>query len=410
MNGDLARAVEYCVSGGQVPPPAQPTVIEMSQPCTQAPALPFARASPRRGRSEDSFTWPDSAEDRLRAAQEAAAFADELHEDAVAAAIADCERMHDEAPLKPSPAAPCATSEAFEEALQAAWERYREVVPAKQSSEAAELPASLQPSPAFASQTQPEPPRGGRRAGSGPSARAPGRPRAGAAAAAAAAAAAKAASKLAEEEPGPSANVQFFDGPLSLPCAGLSQATQPEEPILPRGGRRAGSPPRARSGRARALPASAPESQGCLKQEDDEASVKEEEGVKEEDGEEDADLFGGAPGVAEATQAPRRGSSEVGSQLESLLAAAIDVPDDLDLDGLPATGKSGGHEDSGDEIGVSPSLRAPWDEEGASQVPAGDNTVSQICASPLLPWEGSSLPGGVLDTQGATAWEPSAMY
>lgn len=422
--GDLSRAVEcLCAARNGLGAPAARVVAAAygsTEPASQAaPALPLAGHLDR----SDGTLEPDlmdSAEDRLRAAEESAAAADELYEDAVAAALEQCTETMPGSPFRTATAQRCkgadASTDLYDEAVAAAWEKFNDTLPVPRAEaildermldrdDSAEdnldapwdlLHGMSQSQPCATRQIWPEPLQDRHSAGKletrvarrslasviGPLV--------------------KEAGEGAEAEA--HSDIQYFDGPVELPCA-FSQ-TQPEEP-LPRGGRRAGNQTRHRAGRSRQAEvveplASAAKSE-CQSSVEEEALGEEALDVKEEEADTDVShrivgpdvatpnlLTGITPNLQASStpnlytsnpESPRRDFGLPGSQLEHLLAAAIDVPD-LDLADLGAAA-------------TQPVDGARYDEasQGSLMWGPGDATDTQCRGEPP-----------------ATAWQLSARY
>mmetsp|Transcript_102352 Transcript_102352/g.198121 ORF Transcript_102352/g.198121 Transcript_102352/m.198121 type:complete len:727 (+) Transcript_102352:94-2274(+) len=413
--GDLSLAVEFCVSERDgMGASQQQTASQL------APALPIAKRVDRnaaRRQSPDQAPF-DSMEDHLRAAEEAAAAADELHEDAVVAAIGRCEEL---LPGQPSDfAQPCrpiasvasavGNNDPYDEAVAAAWERFTGAEHSERQPMDGGNPECVQGQPHLvSSQSQPfietapfaraEASVSADRRGSLkldiPSAE-PAEP-------------ARPTLKLAEEPTQPCG---------LLPCT-LTQSQQGGQTTLPfqRGGRRLGRLRRHRSGRSCGPSAGPQELEGSVKaeSEDERGTVKEAEEMQLEAVANAAPETPRSQGGLSATSPVLRppsfahssgpagieentGLAPLGSQLESLLAAAIDVPDDFDFAGGSAT-----------------------QQTSQSNFSEGDDAMSQAVAP-----RGESIPWGDLPDQlggftqvpataggtqfPASAWQPSARF
>jgi len=417
--GDLALAVEFCVSERDgIGASQQPMASQ------QAPALPFARRSDRRisrCQAPDQATF-DSMEDHLRAAEEAAAAADELHEDAVAAAIERCEEL---LPGQPSDRAqPCtavataasaSNNDPYDEAVAVAWELFKGSEHSeRQPMDNSNSERALGQPHLISSQSQPF-------TETAPFARAE----------ASVSTDNHGSHKLdipvAEPAEPVRPTLQLAEEPTQpcglLPCA-LTQSQQEQLATLPvqRGGRRSGRLPRHRSGRSCGLSAGSQEVECSVKGE----SEDEKEAIKKEDEMQLEAVSGLSDGSVVANVAPetprRQGGfsatspllrppsftdsagpagitdAPLGSQLESLLAAAIDVPDDLNFAGGAATQRTsqsnfGESDDAMSQTVSTQGASIPW---GDLPDPLGGFTQVSATAG------GTQFP--------ATAWQPSARF
>jgi len=417
-HGDLATAVAICLSEQDVVDASQQLMASQ-----RAPALPFARRSNQSSaqcRAPDQAPF-DSMEDHLRAAEEAAAAADELHEDAVAAAIERCEELlpgQTSAGVKPrmgvASAASAGKNDPYDEAVAVAWELFNSTEQSECQPMEGSCPERAQRRPhLISSQSQPF-------VDTAPFARAE------ASVNTDTCGSRKLDIPVAEPVEQVRSTLKLAEEPTQpcglLPCA-LTQSQPEESTTLPvqRGGRRSGRLPRHRSGRSCGRSVGSQETEGGIKAE----SEGERGAFKEEDDMQLGPVAGhldfGFANIAPETprrcnslsatspllrrpsssqlagsESPNTGLAPLGSQLESLLAAAIDVPDDLNLSAATQQISENDFRESEDEMSQAVSTQRtslPWGDlpdqlGGSTQVPATAG--------------GTQFP--------ATAWQPSARF